>query len=292
MLDGLEIQNVNLDRPVLMGGRVQAQRGLDFLQESGLPDIVQVDALNWAFGEGFSIDGRIALPDGRVVDAEGLVRYTQAGLFGEMAATGDPIFSVEDDLVRVDVDRVAVRLPGGQVTGSGEVSVLGAPGCRVDNVTFEEGAIRVPVSCASGLEIPLAGERNEFMLNIERIDGAVTFGEAGAEYELAARLEIQLDTQNLLERSSDRCGLSAVARITSGDGLSVNRWSPSCMKYETGIESGILPRCTYRPQRRRVLVQRWGVGCSATGRRRAVESVPRRVHLACHTRRADQPGRN
>ena len=237
-LNRLEIQNTNLQDPVLLSGGVSALRrpiNLGFR----MPDIVSVGSLGWQFGSGFTLRGGLQLPDGRDLPAAGQIRLSAAGLQGMLTASDQDLFAASDDYVKVAVNEVSVSLPDGRMSGAGEATLFGEAMCSLDAFRFSDGAISAPVSCNSEDVIPLAGAANEFSLSLNRVTGAVSFDEQGLQYDLTASTGINLETVNPVTTDSDFCGLQAFVKLSSERGLGVDEWYSSCTDPSPVLDLGL-----------------------------------------------------
>lgn len=239
-LENLEIQNVNLQDPVLLGGSVRSLRRAFNLGETQIPDLAQITGLRWAFGDGFALDGSIQLPDGRRMPAQGNVRYSAAGLYGEMFVDSEALVEAQDDRVKVSVDRIAVRLPGGELTGGGSLTLFGGAACEFSHVRFVDEALSIPIACSNASDVTVAGNDEEVTLSLERIDGSVAFDEAGLTYQLSthANLNFAEDASSKTIGFPDVCGLQTSLRLTNGEPIATDRWFSSCTSPKPELDLG------------------------------------------------------
>jgi hypothetical protein len=227
----LEIQKTGLDSPVVLGGGVSASlRGVT-LPVGPAAAVLDLDALDWAFGDGFAADGHIALPSrNRSIEATGTLRLSQAGLQGRLVAesgAGSPLLALEQGPLGVRLDRLVAAFPSGQLLASGDVSMFGETGaCTVNGADLLDDEARVLLACDETYRVPLFGDTDRAVLAVDRPEGTLGMAlDTGAmSFDLQAPARLTFATTS----ATPACEVQVPLTLSSAQGVSVGTATTTC----------------------------------------------------------------
>ena len=234
-LNRLEIQNVNLQAPVVMGGALSARSAGRIPPPSERVDLQDVQ---WSMSDGLTVGATFDVPDQPSVRTDGRLRLTAAGFAGTLVAQGSPIMTLGDDLVEARIDQIEASFPSGVITASGSIAVFGgASTCRFEGVRISEDDFEITINCTDSGELELFGSTNPLRLDLGRLRGTVRSdpaAEAGVFYDLALTGELKFSGT----QASQDCGVEVGMRLSSADGFSTERSRSTCWASQFVLDLG------------------------------------------------------
>jgi large repetitive protein len=261
-LRDLMIQRGSIANPVILGGEVLSLTGPDMALPAQLASSIRFMDLQWRLGEGFSVAADLDLGEGRR-RANGRVRLSSAGLFGEVSLTGAPLAGYAAPELHLDVTSVTVAFPAMRMTGSGSVRMFGGlDGCRVEEIDLLSPAMTTSVSCDETLTTSLASDGSGLSLSLRYLRGdlGVDRAMAALSYDLYASGSVSLQT------SPATCGLNVSLRLGHADGVALAGTGSACSSYAAEIDMGVMKARLAHPEAHTISYDRstgsWNVDLS------------------------------
>lgn len=221
----LEIQNTDLDRPVLMGGSVQTRLHPGTIPTGLDTDFIEITDLNWQFGQGFTIGALLDVGDDRTVSAKGSLNLTPMGLEGRVGATLREPLVLGDDPVEVRLTRVEATFPAARLHASGDVFFFGEPtACGVDRLNLQMEEIGAVLDCRPDLSLALVDASDRLQVNVDRVNGSFSADMLGGMLDYDLNLVGGID---LAMADGAYCGANGSFRLTPG-GFEVDGVTPNC----------------------------------------------------------------
>ena len=234
-LNRLEIQNVNLEAPVVMGGALSARSAGRIPSPS---EQVVLEDVQWSMADGLTVGATFDVPDQPNVRTRGRLRLSSSGYAGTLVAQGNPILTLGDDLVQARVDEIEASFPSGVITANGSIQVLGgASTCRFEGVRIADDDFEIPINCTDGGELELFGSTNPLRLDLGRLRGTIRTdptAESGAFYDVALTGVLKFSGT----QASQDCGVEVGMRLTSSDGFSTERSGSTCWASQFSLDLG------------------------------------------------------
>ena len=239
MLNSLEVQKFDLDRPVYVGGFLTSELRPDDIPDLFSGPFITFYSIQFEPGRGLTFQGEVSFPgiEGNY-DLGSSIQLTSLGLSGTAHITGDPLFTIGDDLLQLKVNNLSVHFSEPTITIAGQFSLFdGDILCDVNDLLISEDGMSGMVSCSPGIDVSLGTAGSLLQLRVNTVDGnfGYSFLSRKIDYDLAL-------TGNLHFASSEvgECSASLTARVSSETGFSVTEFSPSCSSEFSRVNLGWL----------------------------------------------------
>ncbi|PWN07629.1 hypothetical protein [Rhodohalobacter mucosus] len=234
----LRIQKGSLDNPIVMGGALSG-RG-DFISQTlDQNEIeVEVDLVEWVFGENFNVSVSVRTPDGRQFEASQQLALTASGIQGTLNITNEDLFTFSDEYAEFGVNELTISFPEFSISGRGYAKLFGNEEiCSVNGFSVENGEIRALLFCEDYGSISLGGNEDIAQLNFDQFSGEIVAGLSGNT--LGYDLEITLSA-GLKNTTGSYCGVESILGLNENEGLSTISSRYDCSVPEPTISLGFI----------------------------------------------------
>ena len=211
MLNSLEVQKFDLDHPVYVGGFLTSELRPDDIPDLFSGPFITFYSIQFEPGRGLTFQGEVSFPgiEGNY-DLGSSIQLTSLGLSGTAHITGDPLFTIGDDLLQLKVNNLSVHFSEPTITIAGQFSLFdGDILCDVSDLSISEDGMSGMVSCSPGIDVSLGTAGSLLQLRVNTVDGnfGYSFLSRKIDYDLAL-------TGNLHFASSEvgECSASLTAR--------------------------------------------------------------------------------
>ncbi len=219
-VNGIRIQKGSIDAPILMGGSLRGRGETlgNILSEDS--KMMAIQEVGWRVGEGVTAGIELRSPDGNRLKTSGKLRLSNHGAGGTVKATGNPLFTYNDELIEVEVEALEATFPGAAIRADGSVKILGEDtGCDLTRFNLIDGQFFTSFRCNAPMAIPLVENSSRINMVVERLSGDLNIGaETGdLEYDFSLRSSVGLDTEQ-----GQVCGAQATVNLSSESGLEID----------------------------------------------------------------------
>ncbi len=176
----LEVQIQDPENPAVIAGQIEGDLRGEFLPVEGAGEILSFEKIQWSLTEGLTVDAKIIDPAGELLDADGILNLSPAGLQGVITATapaGESLFSYGKHPVELALNSVTAAFPGAYLTADAQVKLFAEPTpCSVHNIVITEEGGEFSLSCTVDYNIPLVPGTDMATLYLDRASGYMSVG--------------------------------------------------------------------------------------------------------------------
>lgn len=235
---GLRIQKSSLDNPVVMGGSLSG-RGDYISQTLDQSEFeIEVEQIEWVFGENFNVAVSVRTPDGRQFEASQRLALTSSGIQGSLNITNEDLFTFSDGYAEFGINELTISFPELSISGRGYAKLFGNEDiCSINGFSVENGEIRTLLFCEDYATISLGGDRDIALLHFDQFSGELIgdISDNTLEYDLDITL-----SAGLRNSSGSYCGVESILGLNDSDGLSSISSRYECSVPEPAISLGFM----------------------------------------------------
>ncbi|MFH5884769.1 hypothetical protein ACG2F4_10705 [Halalkalibaculum sp. DA3122] len=237
-VDNLRLQKQSLSNPVLMGGSLRGDAGQVASIPGNSSELTELDEIIWRFGEGVTATATLSDYSGQSYRAQGTLNLTATRASGTVRASGEPLFTVNEDLAEIEITEMTAAFPEGTVSGKGALRVFGQDtGCEINNFAFLDDRISTMFRCETPFAVPLARASDAVSLDVNRISGTVDARPQDDELDYHLKLDA---TAGLLTEGGETCGTDAIITADSETGLAIIPGQRKCSAVQPRIDLGFI----------------------------------------------------
>ncbi len=203
-VQNLMLQKDSYENPIFLGGSVVGSIVDNILSSSIVGDYFRPTDLEF-FPPNFRIGGNFYLGKDVDIPLFGKLEYSNGKLSGNLSVTGNqasPVFSLGDELFKINVTSLSISYPSIQTNLSGDLYLFGsASTCNISTISInKKGDYSANISCNVGQEIPLLKGSTMFNLKVNRVDGKISGNllSKSVNYDvlLDGGMQFKMDPQN------------------------------------------------------------------------------------------------
>ena len=234
----LRIQKSSLDNPIVMGGRLSGS-GNFLSQTLDQKDFeIEVDQVDWVFGENFTIAVSLRTPDNRSFEASQKLTLTAEGVQGSISISGDELYSFSNEYAEMGINEVTVSFPEYSISGSGYARLFGIDDtCSIQGFSVNNGEVTSIIFCEDYAAVNLGGVNEGARLNFEQFSGEIVGNLA--DNSIGYDLEITASA-DLKSKNDVYCGVESILSLSDQQGLSTVSSRYDCSVPEPSISLGFI----------------------------------------------------
>ena len=236
-LSGLHVDKTSVSPAVFRGGSFTGALPTRVTRAGAGNSFIRFTSVAFDPQSGLTLGAALALP-GVTAPFSGTVQLTAAGPAGRLSAQstgGAPLATFGSDPAAFVVQEADVSLPGGNVTLSGSLRLMGQDiGCGAVSGTVDaSGNLSATVACRPQQPIALVPGVSRFQLGVSALSGNIgaDLSKGTSTYQLSAAGQLALDA------GGAACGGSLSLTIANG-GVTPGTLVPNCDASEASADLG------------------------------------------------------
>jgi len=167
------------ESPVFLGGNILGSLFENVLGKNITGNFFVPKEIEFVPPNSLTISGDFKFGDNVSVPLNGKLEYTPGGLSGVLSVVADntnPVFSIGDDALKMNVTSLTINYPAIEATLEGNLTIFGQPSaCTLSNVSLNKnGEYSANIACNTPQSIPLLEGSNLFILKVNSVSGSIS----------------------------------------------------------------------------------------------------------------------